>query len=322
MPRVRQNIVTGEWVVVAPERAKRPEEYAKHPFSSQLVHEPDCRFCAKGEVWQGRIEDAGSKHIYVIPNKYPAFTPKVDLEETGHQFYTDDASVGVHEVIVLLNPHDTLDRMSSERLAELLTVMQQRLRNFEDDSTIRSFTPIYNHGSLAGASVAHPHAQFFGNALVPPRLASEFFGSEQYFHKHNACVFCDVMQFELKEDTRIITKNAGAVVFAQYAPRFPFETWIVPVEHDSSFTKAPPKTLHAVGEALHILMHQISKKLLNPSLNWYIHTARSFEHHLRGSYHWHIEVTPRLSTYGGYELGTDMTIETALPEIAARFLRH
>lgn len=321
MPRIRQNIVTGEWVVVAPERAKRPEELSKHPFAQNLVHDQKCHFCVGGEVWKERIAGASTRHTYTIPNKFPAFTPQDTIEETGHKFYLDNASVGVHEVIVMTSGKDSLDQASPHHLAELLTAMQNRAREYENDVNIRSFTPIYNHGILSGATVAHPHAQFFGNALVPPRLAHEFFGAEQYFHQHKACVFCDLISFELKEDVRVIFKNAGAIVTSAYAPRFPLETWIIPTDHHSNFVQASVKSIASVAGALHFTALQLAKKLENPSLNWYIHTARSFDYHQKLSYHWHLEVAPRLSTYGGYELGTDMTIETVLPEIAAQFLR-
>ncbi len=320
MPRLRQNIVTGEWSVVAPERAKRPEEYIR-PFGSTLLHDKLCRFCHGGEVWQTHIAGAGTNHVYVVPNKYPAFAEPVTLDETGHHFYSEGWSSGAHEVIVMLNPSDTLEAMSPQRLAELLGVMQERIRHHDNDSSIEAFVPIYNQGHEAGASVVHPHAQFFGTSLVPPRLHHEFFGSTRYFQKHHSCVFCDMTTFELKDNARIIAKNEGAIAFAAYAPRFPFETWVVPTSHVSAFSHVHHKTVSSVARAMHQVLRDLNTKLSYPPLNWFVHTARHVDHHLNLSYHWHIEITPRLTTYGGYELGSDMIIDTVLPEVAARFLR-
>ncbi|MFA6082292.1 MAG: galactose-1-phosphate uridylyltransferase [Patescibacteria group bacterium] len=321
MPRIRQNIVTGEWVVVAPERAKRPEEFNKRPFSAALLHDQECFFCVGGSAWNERLDRVGSKNIYVIPNKFPAFTKETNIEETGHDFFSDNSAEGVHEVIILSNPNDALNKISSKNLADLLQVMRDRTRFYQQDVSIRSFTPIYNHGLGSGASVNHPHAQFFGNNLVPPRLLNEFMGSEQYFHHQRNCVFCDLLTFELKENSRVVFKNDGAVAVTAYAPRFPFETWIIPTDHLSTFAGASDKTLKQVAEALRSIMKQFDQKLSNPPLNWFIHTSRSFDYHQKMTYHWHLEITPRLSTYGGYELATDMTIETVMPEIAARFLK-
>ncbi len=321
MPRIRQNITTGEWAVVAPERAKRPEEFAVRPFSSRVLHADTCNFCVGGDTWKSRLPKLDTKHIYVMPNKYPAFTPEVTLEETGHDFYTDDSSVGAHEVIVLTNPSDSPDHITTATMTELLRVMQNRTRFYEADSNIQAFTPIYNYGHEAGASVAHPHAQFFATALMPPRLSRELFLTEQYFHRHSKCVFCNMAAFELKQNERIIFKNAGAIAFTAYAPRFPFETWILPTDHCADFSAASMTSIQNTAEVLRLTLQRLIKKLNFPAFNWYIHTARFLDHHHEPSYHWHIEIMPRLTTYGGYELATDMIIETVLPEVAARFLR-
>jgi len=322
MPRIRQNIVTGEWVVVAPERAKRPQEYAARPFASGLLHDSTCRFCVGQDVWKTRMHDASTKHLYVVPNKYPAFVSDAGLQETGHGFYTDDGSFGQHEVIVLTDPGDTLPHMTAHRMGELLMVLRERALAYEKDASIESITPIYNHGHEAGTSVAHPHAQLFGNALVPPRLAKEFFGAEQYHTRHRHCVFCEQLTFEMKEHVRIVSKNNDAVAFAEYAPRFPFELRIIPTLHQHAFSHASDQTLAGVGQVLSDCCRKLAKKLNDPSLNWFIHTARQIDHHQSASYHWHIEITPRLSTYGGYELASDMTIETVIPETATQFLRN
>ncbi len=320
MPRIRQNIVTGEWSVVAPERAKRPDEFAMRPFTSTVLHDKNCSFCVGGEVWQTRIKEVENRYIYVIPNKFPAFLPEISLETTGHNFYADSASVGTHEVVVMCNPKHTLPLITPKITYELLKVLQNRARVYERDATIQSVTPIYNHGHEAGTSVAHPHAQSFANAIIPPRLAHEFFGAEQYYNKHQKCVFCQMIKFELKDNERIIVNDDGAIAFVTYAPRFPFETHIVPKHHDHSFAHASPASLIDTAHTLTAVLHQLAKKLHDPPLNWYIHTSRHIDHHLQSSYHWHIEITPRLTTYGGYELASDMIIETVLPEVAAEFL--
>lgn len=272
-------------------------------------------------MWDSRIKEADTPHIYSIANKFPAFAPEVTLEETGHDFYTDDSSVGVHEVIVLKRPEDSLYAIGQKRLLELLQFLQRRMLFHEKDHTLRSFTPIYNHGHEAGASVAHPHAQFFISSIVSPRLSKEFFGTDQYFQKHHACVFCDMVSFEVKQNSRVVSRDSGAVAFCTYAPRFPFETWIVPTKHFGSFSQASTVSLESVASVLHDTLKRFKKTLGSPSLNWYIHTARSVDAEQQISYHWHIEILPRISNYGGFELSSDMIIGTVLPEMAAQYLR-
>ncbi len=321
MSRIRQNIVTGEWVVVSPERQKRPQEFAHRPFASSPLHDQSCNFCVGGPAWESRIREASTAHVYVVANKYPAMAEAVAIEETGHNFYSDAASIGIHEVVALTDARDTLPSMQAHRLFDLLSTLQHRARDYESHASVESIMPIYNHGHDAGASVAHPHAQLFGNALIPPRLGREFFGASQYHNKHRSCVFCEMTKFELQQHERIIYKNADMVAFAAYAPRFPFEIHLVPLRHQPAFAAASSDTVKGAAEALHAVLQRLNHKLHDPALNWFIHSGRKIDHHLQSSYHWHIEIAPRLGTFGGYELGSDMIIETVLPEIAAEFLR-
>lgn len=322
MPRIRQNIVTREWTVIAPERAKRPQEFDRRAFSSHLPHQEACVFCVGEEAWHNRVRDVEHRHFFIVPNKYPAFMGEDTLEEAGHNFYIDNASLGAHEVFVMKDPKETLNKLSPLKLAELLDLMRDRMIFYEKDSGIRSFIPIYNHGKEAGASLAHPHAQFLASNLVAPRLVTEFFGTNQYYIRRGSCVFCDMIKFEIKDNTRLIYKNRGAIAIAAFAPRFPFECWIVPTGHSASFSASTKKSVDYVAEAMHFVLTSLDKKLHNPPLNWFVHTSRTIDHQLDDYYHWHIEITPRLSTYAGYELGSDTTIETMLPEVAADFLKR
>lgn len=321
MPRIRQNITTGEWTIVAPERASRPQHFAARPFSSHLMHEIPCEFCKGGTAWSNRIKDNRNTNFFVVPNKYPVFVAEDNIEEIGHDFYLDNASCGKHEVIVFYNPNESINLASANRLSGLLGLMQERAKSYEADLEIKSVVPIYNHGRESGASMPHPHAQMFASMLIPPRLDAEFQKSQQYFHHHEECLFCAMAKFELKENIRVVYKNRGAVAFTAFAPRFPFETWILPLHHHSTFTKASDFDLDSVAEALNYVLHSLDKKLANPPLNWFIHTARSADHSLFNLYHWHLEITPRLSNYGAYELATDTVIETMSPEMAAKYLR-
>ena len=321
MPRLRQNITTGEWVVVSPERANRPEDFKIRPFSAQLVHDKNCRFCHGGEVWQTHINGASTHYTYTIPNKYPAFSTGLNIEEMGHGFYSDDSSSGVHEVTVVTDPKDTQDNISNIRMYDLLQSLRSRIKIHEKNPDVAALIPIYNHGIGSGATIAHPHAQLFGSPVIPSRLKHEFDHTAKYFKENNRCVYCKIAKFEIKEDVRVLAKNNYAVAFTAFAPRFLFEMWIVPLKHSHSFASASTQSVEAMSELLRFAIKQLDKRLGKPALNWYIHSARSFDCHLAPSYHWHIEVTPRLAMFGGFELGADMTIETVLPEIAAKYLR-
>jgi UDPglucose--hexose-1-phosphate uridylyltransferase len=321
MPRLRQNITTGEWMVVSPERANRPEDFKVRPFAAQLIHDKQCRFCHGGEAWQTHYFESVTKYTYTIPNKYPAFSSGLNIEEMGHGFYSDDSSSGVHEVIVLTDPKDTQDSISTIAMYDLLKALQSRAKIAEKNPDVASVVPIYNHGMGSGATIAHPHAQLFASPVIPGRLKHEFEYTAKYYKENNRCVYCKMAKFEIKEDIRVIAKNNYAVAFAAFAPRFLFETWIVPLKHTNSFMRASDESIHDVAELLRFVIKNMDKKLGKPALNWYIHTSRGIDHHLAPTYHWHIEIAPRIAMFGGFELGADMTVETVLPEIAGKYLR-
>lgn len=321
MPRVRQNIITNEWVVVAPERFNRPEHHAEKMFSSEMKHVYPCAFCHGQVAWHQRYTSLDTKDIYVIPNTYPAFQDKDELEAVGHGFYNDSHSYGDHEVIVLKDPRDKLNTLKSAKLYELLKVMQGRLQYHQKETEHRFFIPIYNHGRDSGASMAHPHAQFFGSDVVSPRLERELGVTKNYYDDKKECVFCQMIKFEQEEQSRVIYHSDEAIAITAFAPRYPFETWILPLHHSMSFAEANEKSLEGMAKAMHHVFEKFDQKLSNPSLNWFIHTTRSIDKPYEESFHWHIEITPRLGKQGGFELGSDTSIQIILPEAAAKLLR-
>jgi len=321
MARVRQNITTGEWVVVAPERSVRPSKHAEKLFSETMVHEYPCNFCHGQVAWHQRYPDLDTKNLYVIPNKFPILSEVDQIEDAGHGFYEDSNSYGVHEVIVFKSASDSLLTAKTDKILELLKMMQARMNFHQQDETLLSFTPTYNHGKMSGASMAHPHAQFMASDLVSPRLQQELTTTKQFFQKNHHCVFCNILDFERTNHVRCVYDDDGALAFTAFAPRFPFETWVIPEHHQMSFAEASDHTLEKVAGCMHKVFAMMDDRLSHPSLNWFIHTARNKDFPYDDSYHWHIEITPRLSKYGGYELATDTIVQTISPEVAAKYLR-
>ncbi len=325
MPQLRQNPITGDWVVIAPERIKRPTDYIGADEPRPKHAHDDCLFCVGGKVYAEQVSEFELEHVYVAPNKYPAFvedptscTPR--SFPTEHNFYRARPATGGHDVVVVKDDQSTLLTFSPAIWHDLLSMFQHRLSYFHDVCAVEYAMPIYNHKPAAGASIDHPHAQIFATNILPNLVAREVHTTYEYFEHHQRCVFCELVRHEQKECLRIIAENDTYVAFTFYAARFPFETWVMPKAHQDRFERSSPKEIKSLSEFMSGLMQQFDLKLKNPAMNMFLHTLpNSFDG--ADFFHWHIELAPRISNYGGFELGSGVVIDMVSPEHAADFLR-
>ena len=327
MPQLRQNIITGEWVVIAPERAKRPQDFVI-PKSIKVADKTKCPFCIGSEGYKAnkKVHGASSENIYVIENRYPAFVENVEnasvrsfYPEEG--FYRAKPSVGDHEVLIIKDHDKNVMNFGVPVMTELLEMMRSRYIWMKEHEEVVSIVPIYNHGAEAGASIDHPHAQIFASGIVANTVERERHGAEKYYGVNGACVFCDLIAHELKEKIRIVDENEDFLAATFYAARFPFEIWVYPKKHESQFELTSKASMKAFAEILCSTLHKLDKTLDNPPLNMYIHTLPTISED-SASFHWHLEITPRVSNFGGFELGSDVVIDVMSPEEAADYLRN
>lgn len=311
--------------MIAPERAKRPSDFVvDHPRVRASADENDV-FKVGGEAWQTRYKDLDTKNIYVIPNKYPAFidTPSHASPrsyKTEDDFYRVRPSTGGHDVVVINNPDEDLYRFSHETWHELLSTFQKRYQYFADDRESSYQMPIYNHGSGAAASIEHPHAQIFASTVIPNIISRELHHSEKYWQHNGASVFTDMLKHELREKIRVIATNENYVAFTFFAARFPFEMWILPKEHRSHFKDVPAGELESFARICKQVFGKLGSAINEPPVNFFLHSAPSGDGELP-HYCWHMEIGPRLTNYGGFELGAGMVIDIVSPEKAAQYLR-
>lgn len=321
MPKLRQNIVTGEWVVISPERSKRPEDYVTAASPKRGIP-ADCPFCLENKnAYQFSIKEAETENVYVIPNKYPAFVKEDSLIEEGDGFYEDTKSIGGHEVIILKKHDQDIYDDGEEIINELLETYKNRYLFYDQDPISEYTMIIHNHGPEAAASIEHPHSQLFSSAITPSYIGKELSGSQKYFDEKKACVFCDILKQEKDNGQRIIFENKEFLVFTFFAARFPFEMWVVPKNHASNFEKISAETQKQLAEAMRQAIGKLNKALNFPPFNYWIHTLPHHSENQHDSYHWHIEIAPRVSKFGGYEMGSGVVIDVVSPEMAAEFLK-
>lgn len=331
MPELRQDPVTRRWVAIATERAKRP-----HTFTRAAKVEAQagaaCPFCPGHEAETppevmayrapGTEPNTPGWEVRVVPNLYPAFGPVAgDLNPQAVGPYTAMNALGVHEVLIATPEHyKDIGDLPLDTVQRIVSGYVDRYRAHQDNPVVQYILIINNVGREAGASREHPHAQLFGIPLIPTAVAEELSGLESYRGAKGTCAYCDIVRYEQQVGARIIYENDQFLVFAPYASRVPFESWVMPKAHWPFFERMGSDEQRQFGDALRALVAKLRQGLNEPPFNYFIHTTPCHDD-LSGTYHWHLELLPKLSIAAGFELGTGVMINTVLPEQAAEFLR-
>jgi UDPglucose--hexose-1-phosphate uridylyltransferase len=172
----------------------------------------------------------------VVPNKFPALRIEGELDREGEGIYDKMNGIGAHEVVIETPRHEeTLSTLPLKNVENILLVYRDRIIDLRRDQRLRYVLVFKNHGVAAGASLEHSHSQIIALPIVPKRVSEEIEGAKIYFNYKDRCVFCDIIRQELQQKHRIIIENKFFVSIAPFASRFPFETWILPKTHYSSF---------------------------------------------------------------------------------------
>ena len=291
-----------------------------------------CPFCPGNEAKtppeilayrsNGTAPNSAGWTVRVVPNKFPALGIEGDLGRKGEGLFDKMNGIGAHEVIIESPEHSsTLGTLPEKRVEDVVWAYRDRVLDLKKDRRFRYTLIFKNHGEAAGASLEHPHTQLIALPIVPKRVQEEVDGSRQYFSIKERCIFCDVIRQELDTKTRVVEENSDFVTLEPYAPRFPFESWIVPKTHESHFENCQTGVYQNLARALKALVARMEKVLESPAYNMVIHTSPMFEQS-NDYYHWHVEMMPRLTRIAGFEWGTGFYINPTPPEEAAKFLRE
>jgi len=202
----------------------------------------------------------------------------------------------------------------------VLFAFKARIIDLRNDQRFRYVLLFKNRGSAAGATLDHPHSQLIALPVTPRHVQEEIEGSRRHFDHRERCIFCDIVMQERKERSRLVLENEEFVVFAPWAPRSPFETWIVPKRHESNFESEPKERIAYAAQALRSTLQRLSAALGDPPYNFIVH-SNPLRDAPSQAYHWHIEVMPALTHVAGFEWGSGFYINPVPPEEAAEFLR-
>jgi UDPglucose--hexose-1-phosphate uridylyltransferase len=255
-----------------------------------------------------------------MPNKFPALQTSGDLGKSGEGMFDRMNGVGAHEVIVESPDHNlSLATMPPRNVEDVLWAFHARLTDLKKDARFKYVLIFKNEGDIAGASLEHSHTQLIALPIVPKLVKEELYSARQHYEFKERCIFCDVINQELEDGKRVIYENAHYVALAPFAPRAPFETWILPKRHESMF-QPHDKDFSSLSEILQRILRQMDKILDIPPYNFILHTSPFYDED-NEYYHWHIEIMPKLTKIAGFEWGSGFYINPTPPEEAAQFMR-
>ena len=329
MPELRKDPVVGRWVIISTERGRRPSDFvieSVRPLGANCVFCPGNESRTPHEILAGRPPDSAADgpgwSFRVVPNKFPALRIEGELEPAGEGLYDRMNGVGAHEVVIETPDHAaTLATLPVDVVADVLLAYRDRVVDLKKDPRFEYILVFKNHGAAAGASLEHPHSQLIATPIIPIMVLEELKGAAAYYEMKERCVWCDIVRQERRSRRRVITEAHGFMAVAPFAPRFPFEAWVLPTTHRSAFEETSMDALRGLAEVLGDVLRRIDRVLHHPPFNFMLHTAPLREGPL-DDFHWHLEIIPKLTNVAGYEWGSGFFINPVPPEDAAAALRE
>jgi len=328
MPELRKDPITGRWVIISSDRGKRPTEFADQRTKKRGGF---CPFCAGNERTtphevlayreNGQPNGPGWR-LRVVPNKFPALQIEGELNKQGEGIFDKMNGLGAHEVIIENPDHNaTLATLPGKAVEEVLWAYRDRMEDLKKDKRFQYSLIFKNEGLLAGATLEHSHSQLIALPIVPIQVQEEIDGCRKHYNLKERCIFCDIIRQEMQSRNRIVMETQAFIALAPFAPRFPFETWIMPKRHISCYACSTKDDFKDLAFLLQDTLRRLDKALSFPPYNYIIHTS-PFKEEINDYYHWHIELMPKLTNVAGFEWGSGFYINPTPPEEAAKFLRE
>jgi UDPglucose--hexose-1-phosphate uridylyltransferase len=330
----RKDPLTGQTVIVAPQRSRRPNAFAQERDGG--ADDEVCPFCeghedeTPPEVFalrkEGTEADTPGWFVRVVPNKFPALIPAAQSMETpilraDQPLKRGDPAIGVHEAIIESPRHVTsLALLSESEIARILAVYRHRLLDLRRDNSIRYALIFKNEGRLAGASIPHVHSQLMALQRIPRLARRALRRASRHYEREGRCLACDLIRNESAAGDRLIHESSGFVVVANDAGRFPYESRILPKAHQAEFELAAPEQLLDLAATLRRLLRALDSVVKGAAYNLTLHSAPPGVS-CQAWHHWYLELIPRLTRIAGFEFASGWHVNTVAPEQAAEQLR-
>lgn len=316
----RQDRLTGEWVIIAPDRHLRPHASLHRSPKPETppAFDPSCPFCPGNERLLAEIiKEVPADHppgwaTRVVANKYPI----VEISNGK-----DAAAAHGHHQVIIETPRHDVD-LAEASLADLKAVIEayrEREIALGELPGTRAVISFRNHGRSAGASLAHPHSQVIALGWLPPRLQAVKRRAIAFHRRSGRCLLCDILG-EAASSERLIAENKGFAAFIPFAAMAPFETWIAPKRHDSRFSAMNSGEIRDFAALLQGILAALKTALDDPPYNYAIETFLDTGS-AASALHWRLRLVPNMAAPAGFELGAGLTVNPSSPEADGAVLR-
>ncbi len=326
MPEIRLNLVSREWVIIAKERAKRPDSFVKNEIKKELEeYEANCPFCPGNESMtppeKYRCGSEKEWKIRLIPNKFYALKEGDLLNKEYKGMKRCINGTGIHDVLIETPKHNgVIPLLDDGHVEHIINAYKIMLIKASENTFVQHVIIFKNYGEDAGTSIIHPHSQMIAIPVLPMQVRDRLNAYLHFYEDTGECLFCKILADELYDEKRIIMESNNFVAFIPYAALSPFHIWIFPKKHNSTFAVATQEEIRDLSNIIKSIITKLYIGLNDPSYNMVFRTLLSYEDKI-DYFHWYVSIVPRVSKAAGFELGSGMFINTSIPEESAKFIR-
>lgn len=287
----RFNILTGEWVLVSPHRAKRPWQGQNEEISTEKrpEHDESCYLCARNTRISGDV-NPDYKDVFVFTNDFAALQKDSPSFEVNDGLFQAKSETGICKVICFSPDHSkSLAEMEVEDITKVVKAWQKEYTELGGNDMINYVQIFENKGAVMGCSNPHPHGQIWSQSTLPNEVDKKDKHQKTYFDKNNSSLLGDYLQQELKAKERIIFENDDFVVLIPFWAVWPFEAMIAPKKTKKNILELSDKEAENYAEAISVIT-KVYDKLFNTSFPYSsgIHQAPT---NGESNKHWHFHMS-------------------------------
>jgi len=324
----RQNLATKEWVILSPKRNDRPSDITQksNEEKTRPEYDPNCPFCHGNEKQTEEpvfcLPSKINWQVRVVPNKFASLDSTCLATRTNVGSFLSAGGFGIAEVVIEHSKHNAHPAiMKNDEISNILITYRQRQIEISKNGNINLITIFRNHGARAGTSLMHPHSQIIATPIVPPHVRYPMERAIAHYDTYGRCVFCEMIEEEIRQKERIISETNNFVAFCPYASRSPYECRIYPKKHTPSFVLITNEEINELAGILRDLLFGLYDHLGNPDYNYIIRSSPIGDEDTR-YLHWYMVIVPKITIPAGFEIGSGIYINTVSPEEAASALRY